>query len=83
MAANRLRKFKTIEDTVNFLNGCIVGGSVNRAQGAPSNSAPGISGLVGKTLVFTSPVSVTVTFVESNNAGPTPPAEAGGRAVRA
>src|ERR1019366_7427691 len=65
MAANRLRKFKTIEDTANFLNGAIIGGSINKAQGAPSNNAPGITGLVGTTLTFATPAVATVTFTAS------------------
>jgi hypothetical protein len=64
MAANKLYKFRRIEDVLNFLNGGIVGGTLVKAQGGgtPANLGPGINGLVGKTLIFTAPASATVTF---------------------
>jgi len=52
MAMNRVRKFPTINQLQNFLNGAIVGGNIER----------GLQGLVGKTLIFTSPSAATVTF---------------------
>jgi hypothetical protein len=71
MAVNKLYKFRRIDDVVPFLNGAVVGGSVNRAQGGgtPANLGAGINGLVGKTLKFTKPAVVTVTFVVSSSAG--------------
>lgn len=71
MSVNKLYKFRRIDDVQYFLNGAIFGGAVNRGLGNQTN---GLSGLVGTTLIFTSPSAVTVTFIESNNPGPTPPA---------
>lgn len=61
MAINRIRKFSEIFEAQVFLNGGLVL--------VPPGFGNGISGLVGKTLKFTSPAVVTVTFVTSNAAG--------------
>ena len=70
MAVNKLYKFRRIDDVLPFLNGGIIGGSINTTQkgGTPGSLGVGISGLVGTTLVFTSPSSFTVTFSASTNA---------------
>ena len=67
MPSNKLYKFKRIEDVTNFLNGGVVGACINQSHtsGSPGNF-PGVNGLVGKTLIFTLPASVTVTFTVSN-----------------
>ncbi len=74
MAINRLRKFRTIDEVQNFLNGAVQSGSkVNSAQGPPSNNAPGITGLVGLTLIFDAPGPTgTVTFTASTGSNPNP-----------
>ncbi|MHB8815791.1 MAG: hypothetical protein ACYDAE_21370 [Steroidobacteraceae bacterium] len=72
MPANKFYKFRRIEDVLNFLNGGIVGGSTNRSNaggGVPAGNMNGIYGLVGKTLIFTSPAAATVTFVAASGAG--------------
>lgn len=69
MAINRLRKFRRIDDVLNFLNGGIVGGPVNKVTGGSSSPIAGVSGLVGKTLIFSSPSAATVTFAVSSGAG--------------
>jgi hypothetical protein len=69
MSANKLYKFRRIEDALNFLNGGVVGGSINKGTSGgsvPAGNMVGIAGLVGTTLIFTSPSAVTVTFVKSN-----------------
>ena len=67
MASNKLYKFKQICDVTNFLNGAIVGGCIKgKAAFTSANVGTGIANLVGKTLIFTSPASVTVTFAVSN-----------------
>jgi len=70
MAVNKLYKFRRIEEVTAFLNGGIVGGSVNRAQGGgtPGGLGAGINDLVGKTLIFTAPSAVTVTFAMAASA---------------
>jgi hypothetical protein len=74
MAINRLRKFRTIDEVQNFLNGAVQSGSkVQQVQGPPSNQAPGITGLVGQTLIFSAPGPAgTVTFVASSGSNPDP-----------
>jgi hypothetical protein len=64
MPANRVRKFLRLDDLQFFLNGGIVGGTFNKSQGggSPAPLGIGLNGLVGKTVVFTSPSAVTVTF---------------------
>lgn len=71
MPVNKLYKFRRIDDVLPFLNGAVVGGSVNRAQGGgtQANLGAGINGLVGKTLKFTLPGVATVTFVKSDTPG--------------
>lgn len=71
MAINKLYKFRRIEEVQTFLNGGIVGGSINKAQGGgtPANLGAGINGLVGKTLIFSSPSAATITFVTADGAG--------------
>jgi hypothetical protein len=71
MATNRLYKFRRLDDVTNFLNGCVIGGNINKAQGGgtPASLGAGINGLVGTTLIFTSPSAVTVTFARSDGAG--------------
>jgi hypothetical protein len=68
MPANRVRKFLRLDDLQFFLNGAIVGGTFNKSQGggSPAPLGIGLNGLVGLTLVFTSPVSATVTFGLTN-----------------
>jgi hypothetical protein len=78
MALNRLRKFRRIDDVQVFLNGGVVGGPVNRSGVAGGGGTPmplGLVGLVGATLILSSPGSVTVTFVRSDGVGgsATPP----------
>lgn len=72
MAINRLRKFRTIDEVQNFLNGGVQSGSkVSQVQGPPSNQAPGIFGLVGTTLIFNTPGPTgTVTFSASSGSNP-------------
>lgn len=74
MAINRLRKFRTIDEVQSFLNGGVSSGSkVTQVQGPPSNQAPGITGLVGKTLILAGPGPAgTVTFVASSGSNPDP-----------
>jgi hypothetical protein len=72
MAVNKIQKFRTIEEVMTFLNGGVVGGVVNKSPGPPSNNAPGVGGLVGATLTFTSPSQVTVTFAVSSGSNPDP-----------
>jgi hypothetical protein len=74
MAINRLRKFRTIDEVQNFLNGGIQSGStVMQVQGPPSNKGPGITGLVGLTLIFVGPGPTgTVTFTASSGSNPDP-----------
>jgi hypothetical protein len=74
MAINKLRKFRTIDEVQTFLNGGVWSGSrVAQVQGPPSNQAPGITGLVGKTLIFDAPGPAgTVTFVASSGSNPDP-----------
>lgn len=55
MAKNRIYKFSSISQAESFLNGGVVGSSI------PSKLV--YENIVGKTLKFTSPSSVTVTFV--------------------
>lgn len=72
MPANKFYKFRRIEDVLNFLNGGIVGGSTNRGTfggSVPAGNMNGIAGLVGKTLIFTSPAAVTVTFADASGVG--------------
>ena len=62
MASFMTRKFREVEEVDLFLNGgLIAAGDV--VGGAEGNY--GINGLVGKTLKFTQPSAVTVTFVAS------------------
>ena len=70
MAVNKIQKFRTIEEVMTFLNGGIVGGKVSQAQGAPSNNAPGLNGLIGTSMTFILPTAVTVTFVPGTNSDP-------------
>lgn len=72
MAVNRIYKFRRIDDVSAFLNGGVVGGSVNRAQGGgtPANIGAGINGLVGKTLKLSSPSAKTITFTTASSATP-------------
>lgn len=74
MAINRVRKFSTIDALQLFLNGGVQSGSrVNQVQGPPSNQGPGITGLVGLTLIFVGPGPAgTVTFVASSGSNPDP-----------
>lgn len=71
MAINRVRKFTTIFELQTFLNGGLVGAEIKGAQGGgtPGNLGAGFNGLVGKTLIFASPVIATVTFVTADGAG--------------
>jgi hypothetical protein len=72
MSINRLRKFRTIDEVQTFLNGGVWSGNrVTQVQGPPSNQAPGITGLVGLTLILSAPGPAgTVTFTSSSNANP-------------
>jgi hypothetical protein len=74
MASNRVRKFRTLDEVQTFLNGGIwSGNTVNQVQGSPSNHGPGITGLVGLTLIFVGPGPTgTVTFVASSGSNPDP-----------
>lgn len=71
MSINRVRKFTELFELETILNGGLVIGKVEGAQtgGTPAGLGPGIDGLVGKTLKFTSPSSVTVTFGTSEGTG--------------
>jgi hypothetical protein len=71
---NRVRKFRTIDEVQSFLNGAVSSGNtVNQVQGSPSNHGPGITGLVGLTLIFAGPGPTgTVTFVASSGSNPDP-----------
>ena len=72
MAANKLYKFRRIEDVTAFLNGGVTGGSINKGNSGgsvPAGNMVGIQGLVGKTLIFSKPSIATVTFVASSGAG--------------
>lgn len=51
-----MRKFRDLSEMENCLNGGILGVNVSR----------GVAGLIGKTLIFTTPDSVTVTFAHSS-----------------
>jgi hypothetical protein len=65
MAANKIRKFRRIEEAMAFLNGAVVGGGINKGTSGgsvPAANMVGIPGLVGTTLIFTEPASHTVTF---------------------
>lgn len=77
MSVNRLRKFRTIDEVQNFLNGGIQGSILKSAQGGgtPANIGAGVNGLVGTTLTFTSPAAASVTFVRADGVGgsATPP----------
>ena len=70
MAKNRIYKFESIDLMELFLNGALFGGPLQSAQGGgtPSNIGAGVNGLVGLTLIFTTP-NVTVTFVTSDGVG--------------
>jgi hypothetical protein len=74
MAINRLRKFRTIDEVQTFLNGGVWSGSkIQQVQGPPSNQGPGITGLVGLTLIFVGPGPTgTVTFVASSGSNADP-----------
>lgn len=73
MAINRVRKFSTIGIVQSFLNGAVVGSTLRAAYGPPGNQAPGVLGLVGKTLIFSAPGPTgTVTFVASSGSNPDP-----------
>jgi hypothetical protein len=72
MAINKLYKFRRIDDVIPFLNGAIIGGTANMGYGPPSHHAPGIQGLVGTTLTFTSPSAAVVTFAPSSGSNPDP-----------
>lgn len=52
MAINRVRKFRTVDEVQTFLNGGVVGSTMQSAQGAPSNNAAGVNSLVGTTLTL-------------------------------
>lgn len=58
------RKFREVEEVDLFLNGGLIG-AADILGGTEGNY--GIYGLVGKTLKFTQPSSVTVTFVASTD----------------
>lgn len=65
MAKIRFKKFATGYDAEVFLNGGLV------LQLPPNSGMQKMRGLVGKTLIFTQPSSVTVTFAEdSPGSGP-------------
>lgn len=72
----RIYKFRDIAEAQYFLNGAIFGGSVIPKPGAgfgqggnPNNLFLGVSGLVGLTLIFSSPAAHTVTFTDSVQVG--------------
>lgn len=71
MSVNKLRKFTEVFEAETFLNGGVLGGKVEGARdgGTPANLGVGIDGLVGKTLKFSSPSAVTVTFVAATGVG--------------
>ena len=71
MAQNRIRKFKTIGDAADFLNGAVLGGQVVKtsAPGSLTGVGTGIQGLVGLTLIFSSPSAATITFAASSGSG--------------
>ncbi len=71
MAINKLRKFRTIDEVQNFLNGGIQGSALKSAQGGgtPANIGAGVNNLVGTTLTFSSPTAASVTFVRADGAG--------------
>jgi hypothetical protein len=71
MAINKLRKFRTIDEVQNFLNGGIQGSVLKSAQGGgtPANIGAGVNGLVGTTLTFSLPTAASVTFVRADGAG--------------
>src|ERR1700709_2165936 len=75
MSSNRIRQFSEIFEVETFLNGGIILGQVQGAVAGQALLKTGLYGLVGATLIFTSPSAVTVTFVASGgasaSAGPT------------
>lgn len=70
MASFVTRKFREIEELDLFLNGGLVAGA-DVINGVGGNY--GVYGLVGKTLKFTQPSAVTVTFVVSPDPNSTDP----------
>lgn len=72
MAIARVRKFTEIIEVETFLNGGLIFGDLEKSSvgAGASQLAAGIDGLVGKTLKFTSPSAVTVTFTASAHANP-------------
>lgn len=68
---NRIRKFQTIDQVQAFLNGGIQGSKLTTAQsfGREPQLGPQAQGLVGATLTFTEPSSITVTFQASSISG--------------
>jgi len=69
MSTNRVRKFTEVFELETFLNGGLILGQIGGAAGSPASLLNGIYGLVGKTLKFTSPSGVTVTFAASSGTG--------------
>jgi hypothetical protein len=77
MAVTKIYKFKDIVEAQHFLNGGLLGARVVPMSGSapaglggsPNNLGLGIAGLVGKTLIFVSPGTPTVTFTASAAAG--------------
>lgn len=64
MPTNQIYKFKDINEAEYFLNGAVFGSEApNKADGAPGWD------VVGKTLIFTSPAVVTVTFTAGSGPG--------------
>lgn len=59
---NKIYKFVDIVEAQYFLNGCVVGKGPQRITQGPS----GYFGLIGKTLIFTSPSAATVTFAAAS-----------------
>lgn len=69
MSSNRIRQFSEIFEVETFLNGGIILGQVQGAVAGQALLKTGLYGLVGATLIFTSPSAVTVTFVASSGTG--------------
>jgi hypothetical protein len=69
MAKNKAYKFRELFEMQTFLNGGLIGGSLQKSVGSIS---VGLVGLVGKSLKFTQPTAVEYTFIASSGSNPDP-----------
>ena len=71
MPRTKIRKFQEPYEVETYLNGGLIFKDIRGAVmgGTEGGIGAGLDGLVGKTLIFTSPAVVTVTFVASSGVG--------------